>query len=387
MGWRRTFAGRKDQASPARRLVRALLEDLPRVSDAEWVAGELISNALRHTRSGAEGGFFVVEVVRTTQRVRIAVYDLGGATVPDFQRAIKASGGRQPGQEEGGYGLVSVARLADQVGVCGDPIGGHAVWAELCLAAPHVDEQHLIAKQGASSQLVVGSRLGENDGLSSEEGSEERSRDVRSGPVRSWDQLPVVGQRSRSLSERGAARSACLVERVPPSNEAADQVSAFGQESWAQQELWRLRWDYPDWAFLVVRFRWMALQGKARVIVASGPGQLRLSLPSADERRVVPGEAPMVGPIAGAAPHGGHARGPVRTTPSAPVVDSQERAGFVPANQSETGTWAVTDEKTEGTGWWPLRWSWPRRRTRQPRARSRAVAPDTSSEGAMTMGR
>ncbi|NRQ33953.1 ATP-binding protein [Nonomuraea sp. NN258] len=130
--WRRAFIGRADQAAPARRLVRLLLDDTGCAEDAEWVAAELISNALLHSRSGEAGGLFVVEVARTAERVRLSVYDLGGGVVPDFGRAIEAARER-PGQREGGYGLLGVAELAARVGVSGDRINGHAVWAEFHL--------------------------------------------------------------------------------------------------------------------------------------------------------------------------------------------------------------------------------------------------------------
>lgn len=60
---------------------------------------------------------------------------------------------------------------------------------------------------------------------------------------------------------------------------AADQVSAYGQEPWAQQALAALRRGWPDWAFLVVRYRWLALRGKQVVISATGPQELRYALP------------------------------------------------------------------------------------------------------------
>ncbi|QFY08026.1 hypothetical protein GBF35_16265 [Nonomuraea phyllanthi] len=141
MWWRRAFAGQGDQAAPARLLVALLLGDTCWGQDAEWVAAELISNALRHTDSGVAGGFFVVEVARTPRKARLVVHDLGGSGTPDFGRAVKLAEQRKPGQYEDGYGLASVARVASRVGVSGDPIGGHAVWAEFDLIASG-DEEH-----------------------------------------------------------------------------------------------------------------------------------------------------------------------------------------------------------------------------------------------------
>lgn len=70
--------------------------------------------------------------------------------------------------------------------------------------------------------------------------------------------------------------------------QGADQVSAFGQEPWAQRELQGLRRRWPDWAFLVVRYRWMAMRGKQVVISATGPSELRAALSPAPD----PGTAP-----------------------------------------------------------------------------------------------
>src|SRR5690606_25630567 len=84
MVWRRVFPGRGDQAALARKMVRVLLEDTPRADDAEWIAAELVSNALLHTRSGAPGGHFLVEVARGLHAARVMVYDLGGSGIPVF---------------------------------------------------------------------------------------------------------------------------------------------------------------------------------------------------------------------------------------------------------------------------------------------------------------
>ncbi|MFE0156866.1 ATP-binding protein [Nonomuraea sp. NPDC059007] len=129
MAWRRAFPGRGDQSAVARRMVGQLLADTGRVEDAVWVTAELVSNALRHTCSGRERGFFVVEVLRGAASVRIVVYDLGGGPAPDFSRTP----GRLPEAEEG-RGLAGVAKLASRTGAAGDEVTGHAVWAELALA-------------------------------------------------------------------------------------------------------------------------------------------------------------------------------------------------------------------------------------------------------------
>lgn len=154
--WRQTFAGRGDQAAPARHLVRLLLQDTVRAEDAEWVAAELTSNALQHTRSGARGGFFVVEVARTALAARVAVYDLGGGAVPDFNQAIAAERRVKPDQRENGRGLPGVARLADLVGVAGDPVCGHAVWAELRLAPDDAESHQRVGRRSSGRGQASG---------------------------------------------------------------------------------------------------------------------------------------------------------------------------------------------------------------------------------------
>lgn len=130
MAWRRAFPGRGDQSAVARRMVGQLLADSGRVDDARWVTAELVSNSLRHSRSGRERGFFVVEVLLGANVARIVVYDLGGGSSPDFSR----TSGSVPEVAEGGRGLAGVAELAVRTGVAGDAVTGHAVWAELALA-------------------------------------------------------------------------------------------------------------------------------------------------------------------------------------------------------------------------------------------------------------
>jgi anti-sigma regulatory factor (Ser/Thr protein kinase) len=95
-----------------------------------WVgiAAELISNALLHTRSGGPGGCFLVEVGRRPCAARVVVYDLGGGGLPRFDMPRQRDEAR-----EHGYGLCGVAALAVEVGLSGDPITGHAVWARLAL--------------------------------------------------------------------------------------------------------------------------------------------------------------------------------------------------------------------------------------------------------------
>ena len=125
--WRRILPGQAEQVSGARRLVRTLLEDTSRADDAEWIASELMTNALLHSSSGKRGGVLAVEVIRDKGGVWIAVRDQGGGGVPAFAPPV----GSEPGEH--GYGLRAVARIASRIVVRGSPERGHVVSAHLSL--------------------------------------------------------------------------------------------------------------------------------------------------------------------------------------------------------------------------------------------------------------
>ncbi|GII76304.1 hypothetical protein Sru01_12860 [Sphaerisporangium rufum] len=135
--WHRAFPGTPDQAARARAFVRFLLSGLPCADEAELIVSELAGNALRHTRSAAEGGWFAVEVTLTPgsgpddpATVVITVDDCGGGGVPSFT-------GRSPVEAfaESGRGLATVAALAARTGYHGSPATGHRVWAVFALRA------------------------------------------------------------------------------------------------------------------------------------------------------------------------------------------------------------------------------------------------------------
>ncbi len=124
--WRRTFPGTLDQIPQARRFVRFLLADSPTQEDAELIASELSTNAIRHTSSGGPHGTFIVEVTRTVTTVRIAVYDSGWGGIPKFAKHPT----RRP-TTESGRGLAIVSALATETGYEGTDDIGHMVWATL----------------------------------------------------------------------------------------------------------------------------------------------------------------------------------------------------------------------------------------------------------------
>ncbi|MFD0682883.1 ATP-binding protein [Actinomadura fibrosa] len=104
MYWCREFPGRTDQARAVRAFAAHLLTDVPGLDDILLVLNELVVNALRHSRSGEQGGHFTVEVRSDVAGVIVSVRDEGGAGRPRLRDADPLA--------EGGRGLLTVEALA-----------------------------------------------------------------------------------------------------------------------------------------------------------------------------------------------------------------------------------------------------------------------------------
>ncbi|SEH02404.1 hypothetical protein SAMN05444920_12662 [Nonomuraea solani] len=416
MAWRQAFPGRADQSAPARRMVGRLLADTGRRQDAEWVTAELVANALCHSRSGQEQGFFVMEVLRGAEVARIVVYDLGGGSVPDFSRTP----GSVPGLAEHGRGLAGVAELAVRVGVAGDAVIGHAVWAELALtggtagALGKAEEACLVSVGEVidSTALAVESGRGELEPVAAGLGEREMMRadlcvdPALMGHEEGAGQVPgslpgvvtmPVGRPGSGRQEEAGGRGTFASLAGGVFRQEEDRVSAFGQEPWARQALAGLRRDWPDWAFLVVRSRWRAMRGPHVVIDAAGPEELRQALPpisgksvlagsaifvldergaagsgslvspllglrvaEPDEGRVRPGTSPLPASVAGVGVGGLCGGGGSGVGLSGTLTVGLPPLGVVAAERSGTGTWAVAAADGARVGWWP----WGRRRDR-----------------------
>ncbi|MGY4744479.1 ATP-binding protein [Streptomyces sp. ATMOS53] len=124
--WCRMFPGLAWQVAEARHFVRSLLEDEGSdfVDDAVLVVSELAANAVRHSRSGWYGGWFLVVVGFGDDLVRIEVIDQGGDHEPQL-RSVRSH------VEEGGRGLMLIAACAKDWGVKDRPAGSRCVWADL----------------------------------------------------------------------------------------------------------------------------------------------------------------------------------------------------------------------------------------------------------------
>jgi anti-sigma regulatory factor (Ser/Thr protein kinase) len=133
--WRRVFSGEARELALLRRWLSSLLPECPARDDVLSVATELGGNALEHTASGQDSGWFAVEVTWHPPTVQIAVADCGGSAEP---KVISDPDG------ERGRGLLLVQGLSRRSGWTGD-VRGRLVWAQIAwdgqgLAAPGFSE-------------------------------------------------------------------------------------------------------------------------------------------------------------------------------------------------------------------------------------------------------
>jgi len=134
------FLGTLENVGEARRWADGYLAGCPVAADIELIVTELASNAVRHSRSGEDGGTFTVRL--DTNIVRVEVTDLGSDSEPQLQPAdltTEIDLDSDPEEEfelaESGRGLHLVASLATQWGIHGDKTG-HTVWAEITPTTP-----------------------------------------------------------------------------------------------------------------------------------------------------------------------------------------------------------------------------------------------------------
>ena len=104
-----TLAGRAERARLARVFVEGVLgPGHPCADVAALLVGELFSNSLRHSGSGAPGETVTVAVKMASDVIRVEVTDRSGPGVPEPRPAGSDA--------EGGRGLQLVARLAARWG-------------------------------------------------------------------------------------------------------------------------------------------------------------------------------------------------------------------------------------------------------------------------------
>ena len=102
-----TLPGRPESARAARRFLNDCLAACPVTDDAVLGASELVTNAIKHSRSGLPGGTIEVRLaVAVGEWLRVEVQDAGPLAVPSPREA--------PG--EGGRGLALVTAVAEVFG-------------------------------------------------------------------------------------------------------------------------------------------------------------------------------------------------------------------------------------------------------------------------------
>lgn len=118
------FPGVPAQVPIVRGYVRLLVAGCPRRDDAMLLVSELVTNAIRYTRSGAGDGVVTLTLLDLGHAMRYEVTDEGGAaTRPEPSGAV-------PFYSENGRGLRLVDALADTWDT--EPCGaGIRTWFEL----------------------------------------------------------------------------------------------------------------------------------------------------------------------------------------------------------------------------------------------------------------
>lgn len=119
--WRRSFPGEARQLSEMRQWLRSFLPECPAKDDVVYVACELATNAVQHTRTGLGGKFGVEVIVHDDQAIRVAVADGGGPGAPQVVGEA---------DRERGRGLRVVRALSTRDGYSGGE-DGRQVWAEI----------------------------------------------------------------------------------------------------------------------------------------------------------------------------------------------------------------------------------------------------------------
>jgi len=123
------FPGEAEAVGLARDFVAGVLgRDWPGLDDVLLLVSEIASNAVRHTASSGDGGWFDVLVSLAGHTARVEIADRGSSSEP---RIPDDDGGRLgSGVLTGGRGLRIVDALADGWGHAGDELG-RVVWFEI----------------------------------------------------------------------------------------------------------------------------------------------------------------------------------------------------------------------------------------------------------------
>jgi anti-sigma regulatory factor (Ser/Thr protein kinase) len=123
-----TIPGRPEQVGLARAFVAQTLNSKQIQADADaatLLTSEIVTNAIQHTRSGADGGTVTIVVIGVAHGVIVEIIDDGSAGAPIVKGDLYAAEG---------HGLFLVEQLATEWGYLKDA-AGTTVWFHLPTAA------------------------------------------------------------------------------------------------------------------------------------------------------------------------------------------------------------------------------------------------------------
>ncbi|GAA2432660.1 hypothetical protein GCM10010191_53370 [Actinomadura vinacea] len=135
--WRREFRGEPAEVRVVRAFAAHLLDGFPALDDVLLVLDELVVNALRHTRSGQDGGCFAVGVRWDAVEVTTWVSDEGGPGEPCVRGPVDVE--ELDVLPECGRGLLTVDALVTRWSWTGD-FRGRTVRA--CFAYDEAGQGH-----------------------------------------------------------------------------------------------------------------------------------------------------------------------------------------------------------------------------------------------------
>ncbi len=119
-----TIPGRPEQVGSARAFVARALATSEAGADADaatLLTSEIVTNAIQHTRSGAEGGTVTIVVIGISRGILVEIIDDGAAGAPVVKGDLYAAEG---------HGLFLVEHLASEWGYQRDE-AGTTVWFHL----------------------------------------------------------------------------------------------------------------------------------------------------------------------------------------------------------------------------------------------------------------
>lgn len=92
--WEQVYPGNEEQLARMRAAIRPLLDNCPVADDVVLIMSELAANAVRHSRSGREGGTFTARLLNVPgQYVLGEIEDGGSDWGGDLQRSARDASG------------------------------------------------------------------------------------------------------------------------------------------------------------------------------------------------------------------------------------------------------------------------------------------------------